>query len=215
MRETKPGHYSLSSNYQPGERSIIINLFLIKFQVSDFAGRFLLILKAIHHMKYTVQDGFPYYIELTGEKDYRQLFLSQENLDLLQSITEEKSAFRYAPGKWSIKQIIGHITDHERIMLYRALRFSRNDKTSLPGYDQDVLVNGSRFDELPVAQLVEDLRNVRNASVSFIGSLSGEQLQRTGIAWKYELTVEEFLKATIGHELHHIAVLKDKYGIPG
>lgn len=162
-------------------------------------------------MKYSVQDGFPYYIELAGDHDYRQLFLSKENLQLLGSLTEDQAAYRYAPGKWSIKQIIGHITDHERIMTYRALRFSRNDKTQLPGYDQDVLVQNSRFDEQPVSHLVNDLENVRNASNSFIRSLSAEQLQRTGTAWKYELTVEEFLKATIGHELHHMEVLKRKY----
>lgn len=162
-------------------------------------------------MKYSINDGFPYYIELLGDKDYNKLFLSKDNLNLLQSITEEKAAYRYAPGKWSIKQIIGHITDHERIMTYRALRFSRKDKTALPGYDQDTFVDNSRFDEQPVSQLITDLENVRNASNSFIKSLSKEQLALTGTAWKYELTVEEFLKATIGHELHHIEVLRQKY----
>ena len=162
-------------------------------------------------MKYSINDGFPYYIELLGDKDYNQLFTSKENLELLRSVTEENAAYRYAPGKWSIKQIIGHITDHERIMTYRALRFSRKDRTALPGYDQDTFVDNSRFDEQPVSQLITDLENVRNASNSFIRSLSKEQLLLTGTAWKYELTVEAFLKATIGHELHHIEVIKQKY----
>lgn len=162
-------------------------------------------------MKYSINDGFPYYIELLGDKDYNQLFTSKENLELLRSVTEENATYRYAPGKWSIKQIIGHITDHERIMTYRALRFSRKDRTALPGYDQDTFVDNSRFDEQPVSQLITDLENVRNASNSFIRSLSKEQLLLTGTAWKYELTVEAFLKATIGHELHHIEVIKQKY----
>jgi hypothetical protein len=162
-------------------------------------------------MKYSINDGFPYYIELLGDKDYRQLFSSNNNLELLRSVTEENASYRYAPGKWSIKQIIGHITDHERIMTYRALRFSRKDRTALPGYDQDTFVDNSRFDEQPVSQLITDLENVRNASNSFIRSLSKEQLLLTGTAWKYELTVEAFLKATIGHELHHIEVIKQKY----
>jgi hypothetical protein len=98
-------------------------------------------------MKYSVGDGFPYYIELVGDKDYRQLFQSGENICQIKSLTEEQSKHRYAPGKWSIKQIVGHITDHERVMIYRSLRFSRKDKTTLPGYDQDVLVSNSRFDE--------------------------------------------------------------------
>ena len=139
-------------------------------------------------MKYSISDGFPYYIELLGDKDYSQLFASTENLDLLKSVSEENASYRYAPGKWSIKQIIGHITDHERIMTYRALRFSRKDKPALPGYDQDTFVDNSRFDEQPVSQLITDLENVRNASNSFIRSLSKEQLALTGQAWKYELT---------------------------
>ena len=162
-------------------------------------------------MRYSINDGFPYYIELLGDRDYIQLFNSKESLNLLTSLTDEQAAYRYAPDKWSIKQIIGHITDHERIMTYRALRFSRRDKTPLPGYDQNTFVDNSRFDELSISQLTTDFVNVRNASVSFINSLSKAQLALTGTAWKYELPVESFLKATIGHELHHMNVLKQLY----
>jgi hypothetical protein len=166
-------------------------------------------------MKYSVHEGFPYYIELIEKLNYRQLFSSEENVALLESISEEKGRYRYAPGKWSIKQIIGHITDHERIMTYRALRFSRKDTTQLPGYDQDVLVENSRFDQLPLSQLVMDLKNVRAATNSLIDSLSETQLHLKGVAWKYELTVEEFLKATIGHEIHHVNIIKQRYLVEG
>lgn len=162
-------------------------------------------------MTLTVSDGFPYYISLLGDADYKKLFTSTQNLKLLFSLSEEKSTYRYAEGKWSVKQIVGHMTDHERIMTYRMLRFSRKDETLLPGYDQDVLVNNSRFDEQTYNDLLEDFKNVRRATLSFIKSLSDSQLHLKGKAWKYELTVEEFLKATIGHELHHIKVLKDRY----
>jgi uncharacterized damage-inducible protein DinB len=162
-------------------------------------------------MNYTVQDGFPYYIELLGSKDYRLLFSSQDNFALLNGISEEQATYRYAADKWSIKQIVGHITDHERIMTYRALRFSRKDTTQLPGYDQNLFVDNSRFDELSFRQLVTDFKNVRTATNSFIESLSDAQLRLKGAAWKYELTVEEFLKATIGHEIHHIDIIKEKY----
>lgn len=80
-------------------------------------------------MKYTIQEGFPYYIELVGNTDYRKLFSSQENFNLLETISEEKSNYRYAPNKWSVKQIVGHITDHERIMTYRALRSESHYRT--------------------------------------------------------------------------------------
>ena len=96
-------------------------------------------------------------------------------------------------------------------MTYRALRFSRGDATQLPGYDQNLFVVNSRFDELNLQQIITDLKNVRAATNSFIDSLSKEQLEQKGFAWKYELTVEEFLKATVGHEIHHISIFKDRY----
>lgn len=162
-------------------------------------------------MKYTVSSGFPYYIELLENADYQQLFLSKENFAFLERISEEKANYRYAPDKWSIKEIIGHMTDHERIMAYRILRFSRKDTSQLEGYDQELFVKNSRFDELSSQQLIEDFKNVRKATVSLIGTLSEQQLNLKGFAWKFEMTIEEFLKATIGHELHHINIIKEKY----
>jgi hypothetical protein len=162
-------------------------------------------------MSLTVADGFPYYISLTGSEEINQLFVSSENFKLLSSLTKEQVNYRYAPGKWSIKQIVGHITDHERIMTYRALRFSRKDKTPLPGYDQDLLVENSRFNEIDFEELLQDFKNVRQATHSLMKSFSSEQLQLKGLAWKFELTVEEMLRATIGHEIHHIRVLTKKH----
>lgn len=162
-------------------------------------------------MKYSVQDGFPYYIELLGNADFRTLFSSQENFALLDSISEEQATYRYAPGKWSIKQIVGHMTDHERITIYRVLLISRKDTTILPGYNQDLLVANSSFDDLSLNQLIADFKNVRRATNSFIDTLSVEQLKLRGTVWKFELTVEAFLKEAIGHEKHHMAIIKEKY----
>jgi DinB superfamily len=161
-------------------------------------------------MPYTISDGFPYYIQLV-ETDYLELFNSFDRFLVYDKISEQQSTFRYEPGKWSIKQIIGHITDHERIMTYRTLRFSKKDETLLPGYDQDIFMENSRFDEISWEDLVQDFKNVRKATISFMKMLSAEQLNLKGKAWIYELTVEEFLKATIGHELHHFEIIKNKY----
>lgn len=161
--------------------------------------------------KYTVSDGFPYYIEQLGGKDYMQQFSSQENFEFFDTINEEKANYRYAPNKWNIKQIIGHITDHERIMTYRVLRISRKDTSQLAGYDQELFVENSRFDELSLKQLMDDFKNVRKSTLSFIGTLSKQQFKLTGFVWKFEMTIEDFLKATIGHELHHINIIKEKY----
>ncbi len=162
-------------------------------------------------MTLNVSSGFPYYISLVGSADYKQLFRSQENFKLLSSLTPTQAEYRYAPGKWSIKQIVGHITDHERIMAYRVLRFSRKDTTPLAGYDQEFLIANSRFNELNYEDILDDLRIVRQATISLMNSFSADQFQLKGTAWKFELTIEEFLKATIGHEVHHIGVIKEKY----
>ena len=161
--------------------------------------------------KYTVSDGFPYYIEQLQNADYRQLFVSQDNFALLETISEDKAKYRYAPGKWSMKQIIGHITDHERIMTYRVLRISRKDTTPLAGYDQELLVANSRFDALSWLDLLADFKNVRAATVSLMNTFSEEQFYLKGFVWKFEMTIEDFLKSTIGHELHHINIIKEKY----
>jgi hypothetical protein len=158
-----------------------------------------------------VSDGFPYYISLVGSSNVNEGFHADAIFKLVSPLTEEQMSYRYAPGKWSIKQIIGHMADHERIMMYRALRFSRKDPTPLPGYDQDILVAGSRFDEILGKDLVADFKNVRKATLSFISSLSAEQLQLKGVASKFEITVGDVVKGTLGHELHHIKILQEKY----
>lgn len=162
-------------------------------------------------MALTVSDGFPYYIELTGSTPVKTLLTDPSFETLLSSITEEKSKHRYAEGKWSIKQILGHIVDHERIMVYRTLRFSRKDKTPLPGYDQDLMVSNACFDEFKFSQLVHDYKTVRTSTISFMNLLKPEQMILTGMAWKFELTVDEMLRAVVGHEMHHIRILKERY----
>jgi hypothetical protein len=164
-------------------------------------------------MPLSPSDGFPYYIGLLQGKDYLQVLTSEKNFEALSAITEEGSTFRYAEGKWNIKQIIGHMTDHERIMVYRALRFSRNDATQLSGYDQDVLTLGANFDQVPYRDLLDDFRNVRRSTLSFINTLSREQFNRKGKAWKFEITVHDVLEATAGHELHHMNILFERYAL--
>mgnify|MGYP000040508066 CR=1 FL=1 len=143
-------------------------------------------------MKHSVSDSSLYYIECLASKDYLQTFSSEENIHHLHSISEEQSAYRYAPDKWSIKQIIGHIIDHERIMTYRTLRFSRKDVTLLPSYDQNLLVENSRFDEQSFSQLLTDFENVRSATISFIKSLSQEQLALTVKPGYFKLQLKIF-----------------------
>lgn len=162
-------------------------------------------------MKHTPEDGFPYYFDLLAHVDCMSLFSSVTTFTFLNSIPEEKADYRYAPGKWSIKQIVGHITDHERIMLFRAFLMSRNELVELWGYDQNLLVDNSRFDELTFQELTTDFLNVRKASISFIAALSDPQLKIKGMARQHEITLENFLKSIIGHEMHHIKIIKERY----
>lgn len=161
--------------------------------------------------KYVPNDGFPYYFDLVKHQDLIALFSSRETFAFLNSISEETSVYRYAPDKWSIKQIVGHITDHERIKMFRAFELSRNMEVQLWGYDQNSLVSNSRFDELSLSQLVADFENVRQASISFIGTLSKKQLEIKGWARQYEITLQEFLKTIIGHEIHHLNIIRERY----
>jgi uncharacterized damage-inducible protein DinB len=163
------------------------------------------------NMRYTPQDGFPYYFELVQEQELSALFASVKTNALLASIDEEKAVHRYAPGKWSIKQIVGHITDHERIKMFRAFQLSRNQEVELWGYDQESLVKNSRFDKLTLQQLLTDYVNVRKASQSFVDTLSTNKLQRKGWAKQHEVRLEDFLKSVIGHEIHHLNIIKERY----
>ena len=162
-------------------------------------------------MRYTPEDGFPYYYNFVNNIKCKQLFSSQSTFTFLNSINEEKSTYRYAPNKWSVKQIVGHITDHERIMTFRAFLMSRNQLIQLWGYDQNLLVNNSRFEELTLQQLKTDFLNVRKASISFVETLSEKQLKTKGMAQQYEVTLENFLKSIIGHEMHHLNIIKERY----
>ncbi len=162
-------------------------------------------------MKYSAKDGFPYYFELVKGDSLSTLFESATTFAFLKSIDEEKATYRYAPNKWSIKQVIGHITDHERIKMFRAFQLSRNVDIQLWGYDQEFLTSNSRFDVLKMELLVSDFYNVRKASISFIETLSEAQLKKTGTAGSYRINLADFLRSIIGHERHHLGILKERY----
>ena len=162
-------------------------------------------------MNYTPKSGFPYYHNLVKKDDYNQLFTAIDVFTYLNTITEEKAVYRYKANKWSIKQVVGHITDHERIKMHRAFLMSRKQSLELWGYDQNALVENSSFDEQTLKQLIIDFKNVRRASISFIETLTETQLRLKGNAKQYEVTLEDFLKSVIGHQQHHINILKKNY----
>lgn len=136
---------------------------------------------------------------------------SADTLALLRSIPEDKAGARYAPGKWSVKELVGHVIDTERIFTYRALRFARGDRTSLHGFDQDPYVLAADFDTRTLADLGEEFAHVRAASLSLFQSLNEAAWQRGGTASDNEVSVRALAYITAGHEAHHIQVLRERY----
>jgi len=140
--------------------------------------------------------------------------LSNSTPRYLGTISESRSAHRYAPGKWSVKQTVGHICDVERVFAYRALRIARSDATPLPGFEENDYVANGNFDDRPFSDLVLEFRAIRSASIALFGSLSEEAHGRRGTANNATVTPRALAWIAAGHELHHLGLLRDRYGFP-
>ena len=127
------------------------------------------------------------------------------------NISEEKGLHKYAPGKWTIKQLLGHINDTERVFSYRALRFSRNDKTLLPGFEQDDFVNESNSDNIKVSDLVEEFIKIRESNLVMFKNFTEEMWKRRGVASNNPISVRALPYIMFGHVEHHLNILKEKY----
>jgi hypothetical protein len=124
-----------------------------------------------------------------------------------------KGDHAYAPGKWTVKEVVGHVCDTERIMAYRALRFSRGDQTDLPGFDENDYVASSNFASRTMDDLLEELWSVRAATLSLAKHLREDVLSRRGKANGDAVSVRALLYIIAGHERHHLAILQDRYGV--
>jgi DinB superfamily len=131
--------------------------------------------------------------------------------DLLAGLTEEQGNHRYEDGKWSIKEVIGHVIDCERICAYRVLRFARNDQTPLPGFDQDGFAANARFNERNLTDIAAEYSHVRQASIDLLEYMDESAWERRGRANEAEISVRALAWAMCGHELHHISAIKSKY----
>ena len=153
------------------------------------------------------------YINKIRGKNLLKLFDDGRNklTGILETLDDKQSLFRYADGKWSVKEILGHLTDTERIMGYRALCIARNDMTDLPGYDHDTYVAASNFDERSLYDLLEDYAIVRKSTVSLFQSFRNEMLLRKGTVNENPFSVRAIGYVIAGHEMYHIEILKDKY----
>jgi hypothetical protein len=161
-------------------------------------------------------ENAPYYdryISLVPGNDILAALDEQrrQTLLLLCARTEADGDFRYAADKWSLKEVLGHLNDTERIMSYRALRISRGDQTPIEGYEQDDYVRNGPFGRTSLPDLIEDYIAVRRATISLFRNLDDEAWTRRGTANKNEVTVRALAYLIAGHELHHRRIIEEKY----
>jgi hypothetical protein len=153
-----------------------------------------------------------YVSKVPGGDILAQLELQRlQTAQLFAASSERDGNFRYAPDKWTIKEIVGHLSDSERIFSYRALRIARGDETPLPGFEQDDYIKNGNFGEQSLADLVAEYGLVRASTLALFQSFNDEAWRRRGTASEKPITVRALAFVIAGHELHHREILKERY----
>jgi hypothetical protein len=153
------------------------------------------------------------YVAQVGDADVLDLLERQLETvaRLLGGVPESRAGHRYAPGKWSVKEVVGHLADTERIMAYRALRIARGDTTPLPGFDENAFVRGAAFDLRSLGSLADEWAAVRRATLALLRPLDAETSRRTGSASGHPVSVRALAYMMAGHVAHHLGVLQTRY----
>jgi uncharacterized damage-inducible protein DinB len=139
---------------------------------------------------------------ISNTKSFEQKILGLKDVQL---------NYSYGPGKWNIKQVVGHITDTERIFSYRILRFARKDKTSLPGFDEELFETTSNDKHKDINQLMEEFKAVRHSTILLLKGLDESVLDEVGIASNFEMTPRALSFACLGHCIHHTTIIDERY----
>jgi uncharacterized damage-inducible protein DinB len=160
-------------------------------------------------------DFYEGYINLVNEPNVIQALIrqGQKVYALIQQLTDEEAKYRYKDDKWSVREIIGHLVDTERIMAYRALCISRGEQSPLPGYDHESYVDQCNFDQRSLQSLSTEYDALRNANISMFSSFTREQISRKGTANGVSVSVRGLAFIIAGHEKHHLDILDQKYKI--
>jgi len=161
-------------------------------------------------------EAAPYYftyIDQVGPGDVRDLMDAQgaETLSLLRGISDERSTFKYAPDKWTIREVVNHVNDAERLFAFRAFWFARGFDSPLPSFDQNVAVTSAGTDRRSWSSLVDEFETVRKASSSLFRYVPDEAWTRQGMASGYAFSVRALAYITVGHVTHHVRLLKERY----
>ncbi len=155
------------------------------------------------------------YISLIGDDDIIEVLEEQRKTSkiFLKSFTEKQGNYSYADGKWTVKEVLGHVIDTEKIMAYRALAIARGEKQSLPGFEQDDYVAKSNFNNRSLDDLINEFLTARESNIILFKSFDEEIFIRRGIASESEVTVLALIYIIAGHEKHHMKILSEKYGL--
>jgi uncharacterized damage-inducible protein DinB len=160
----------------------------------------------------------PYYntyiAPVAGQNALETLVTQLDALDPLRSLDDAQALHRYAPDKWSVKEVVGHITDAERIFACRMLRIARGDKTPLPGFDQQPYDEAANSNRLPIGVLVDTFRATRAATIALANEIDGDAWLRTGTASGFTVSARALAYIITGHATHHISILRDRYEMP-
>ncbi len=158
-------------------------------------------------------DFYANYIAKVPGSDALSVLESQrlQMLQLFAGRSERDGSFRYAPGKWTVKEVLGHVTDCERIYCYRALRIARGDQTPLPGFEGDDYVRSGAFGDRTLASLAEEFAAVRSASLCLFRSFKEDVWARRGTASGKQVTVRALAFIAAGHQMHHRIILEERY----
>jgi len=137
-----------------------------------------------------------------------------EVMTLLRPLTDDQARSAYAPGKWTIKEVVGHLIDTERVMSYRAMSFARGDATPLPGFDEKAWTPAGQFNQRALGGLIDEWVAVRSATIAFFSGLPVDSVGRRGLANGNEVSVRGLAYIISGHTLHHAGILKERYLTP-
>ena len=159
---------------------------------------------------------FANYVEQIGDEEVVDLLARQAEIlkKIYGSLSDEAALYRYAPGKWSFKELLGHLTDSERIFAYRALCIARGEAQSLPGFDENAYVANAAFDAQPLASLWEQYETTRAATLALARSLPETAQHRQGVENGHSVSARALFAIIAGHEKHHLAILEEKYQLP-
>lgn len=138
-------------------------------------------------------------------------FVLKESLKSLVMVNEDKGNYRYAEGKWSIKDILQHLIDTERILCFRALSFARGEQNELLGYDHNAYVDNGQADSRTVKSMLEEYKRLRQSTIDLFSSFTDDMLEKKGTANGVEISVKQFMHIIMGHEIHHVGIIEERY----